>query len=210
VLLQLHGVDELRQHGQGRALPWTGALWALGTVGLIGIPYVGVFLGWGPKEDPLLSEQPPEEPVEREAAVPLMVAVTAVAIVLGLVASVVPGLQQRVELGAERFVDRGAYAAHVLHGVREPLPPRPPFDLPSATGSGIAYGFGTLALALAFGALGLWYRRLPGLVLRGLARPLKPPLVALRLVHSGIVGDYVLWIAVGTAVIGGVWGLTLH
>jgi hypothetical protein len=71
---------------------------------------------------------------------------------------------------------------------------------------------GTLAVPVlgALGALGLWYRRLPGLVLRVLARPLRPPLAALRLVHSGIVGDYVLWIAVGTAVIGGVWGLTLH
>jgi uncharacterized membrane-anchored protein YjiN (DUF445 family) len=28
--------------------------------------------------------------------------------------------------------------------------------------------------------------------------------------HSGIVGDYLLWIAVGGAVIGGVWGLTLR
>jgi hypothetical protein len=28
-------------------------------------------------------------------------------------------------------------------------------------------------------------------------------------VHSGVVGDYVMWITVGTAVIGGVWALTL-
>jgi hypothetical protein len=28
--------------------------------------------------------------------------------------------------------------------------------------------------------------------------------------HSGIVGDYLLWIAFGTAVVGGVWGITLR
>jgi hypothetical protein len=29
-------------------------------------------------------------------------------------------------------------------------------------------------------------------------------------VHSGIVGDYVMWITVGTALLGGVWALTLR
>jgi hypothetical protein len=29
-------------------------------------------------------------------------------------------------------------------------------------------------------------------------------------VHSGVIGDYVAWITVGTAVIGGVWALLLR
>jgi hypothetical protein len=29
-------------------------------------------------------------------------------------------------------------------------------------------------------------------------------------VHSGIVGEYVMWISVGTAFLGGVWALTLR
>jgi multicomponent Na+:H+ antiporter subunit D len=250
VLLRLKAVEELRLHGRGRRLRLAGALWALGTVGLVGLPYVGVylghdlvdegaklvgagwvppvlmvvaglssaallragarvFLGWGPREDPLLSEQPPEEPVERDAALPLLLGVAAVAIALGLAASLVPGLQQRTEVGAERFADRGAYAAKVLHGVREPIPPRPPFALPHTTASGVAYGIGAGVLALVLTALGLWWQRLPELVLRGLA-PLRPALAGLQAVHSGIVGEYVLWIAVGSVVIGGVWGLTLR
>ena len=32
---------------RARALPWAGALWALGTIGLVGSPYVGTFLGHG-------------------------------------------------------------------------------------------------------------------------------------------------------------------
>ncbi|MFN2628268.1 MAG: hypothetical protein ABR569_06495 [Gaiellaceae bacterium] len=51
-----------------------------------------VFLGWGPKDDALLSPEPPREPAGREAALPLMAGVAVVMIALGLVASVVPGL----------------------------------------------------------------------------------------------------------------------
>jgi hypothetical protein len=28
--------------------------------------------------------------------------------------------------------------------------------------------------------------------------------------HSGVIGDYVLYVVVGTALVGGVWGLTLR
>jgi multicomponent Na+:H+ antiporter subunit D len=251
VLLRLRSIEELRLHGRGRALPVAGALWGLGALGLVGVPYVGVylghdlvdegativgygwvpavlmvvsalscaallragarvFLGWGPREDPLLSEQPPEEPVEKDAAMPLLLAVAGVSIALGLVVSVVPGLQQRIESGAERFLDRGAYAAKVLHGVAEPIPPHLSFGLPHTTTSGLYYGFGALALTVALTALGLWWQRLPDAVLRPAAAPLRPVVVALRAVHSGMIGDYVLWIAFGFAVIGGTLGLSLR
>jgi multicomponent Na+:H+ antiporter subunit D len=154
--------------------------------------------------------QPPEEPVEKDAAMPLLLGVAGLSIVLGLVVGVVPGLQQRIEAGAERFLDRGAYAAKVLHGVAEPIPPQLPFALPHTTSSGLAYGFGALALTLALTALGLWWQRLPESFLRAAALPLRPVGVTLRAVHSGIIGDYVLWIALGFAVIGGVWGLGLR
>jgi hypothetical protein len=41
-------------------------------------------------------------------------------------------------------------------------------------------------------------------------RALAPPIRALHALHSGVVGDYVTWVAVGTAVTGGVWALLLH
>jgi hypothetical protein len=31
----------------------------------------------------------------------------------------------------------------------------------------------------------------------------------LKAAHSGVVGDYVMWLTLGTAVLGGVWILTL-
>jgi hypothetical protein len=43
-----------------------------------------------------------------------------------------------------------------------------------------------------------------------LGKVLGPPLGALRLAHSGVIGDYVAWITVGTAVVGGVWALLLR
>lgn len=250
VLMQLRDIDELRLHGQGRRLPGTAVLWLLGTVGLVGIPYVGVFLGhdlvdegaavvgihwvqpliafaealaaaallragarvflgWGPEEDPLLSPNPPEEPPERTATVPLMFAVAAVCIVIGLGLSAVPGLQQRTEAGAERFVDRGAYVASVLHGERKPQPPLP-VKLEPPTRSGVAYALGATVLAVALAAAGLWYRRLPRVAVRAVTVVLWPPVHLVRAAHSGIVGDMVLWIAAGTVLIGGVLGITLR
>jgi multicomponent Na+:H+ antiporter subunit D len=168
-----------------------------------------VFLGWGAAEDELLSPEPDEAAPERDANVPLMAAVTAVVIVAGLAVSVVPGLAQRAETGAHRFVDRAAYTARVLHGKPVPLPPRPPVTIPSATRSSLLYGTGSLLVALATGALGLWHRRLPRAARTEVARALGPPCAVLRAAHSGIVGDYLLWIAAGTAAIGAVWAFTL-
>jgi multicomponent Na+:H+ antiporter subunit D len=168
-----------------------------------------VFLGWGAAEDELLSSEPDESAPDREANVPLMLAVTAVTVAIGLLASVVPGSVQRTETGAERFVDRTGYTARVLHGTPATLPPRPPVEVRSWTTSSLAYGVGAFVVALATAALGLWHARLPGLVRRSAVRVLGPPVAVLRAGHSGIVGDYLLWIAAGTAVVGGIWGFTL-
>ena len=168
-----------------------------------------IFLGWGPAEDELLTPEPQEEPAEQRAFAPLMRAAAAVALVLGLAASVVPGLERRAEAAAHRFVDRAAYAAQVLHG-SEPAPSvREPYDVPSATAASVAYGAGSVALALAVAAFGLWRARLPVGVRSVASRALGPPVDAVRAAHSGIVGDYLLWIVAGTVLIGGVWAFTL-
>ena len=163
----------------------------------------------GPSEDPLLTPEPRESPVEQTAAVPLLVVVTAVMLVLGLAASLAPGLEHRTEAGATRFADRAAYAARVLHGVPDRTTERLPYTIEKATSSSIAYGLGATALAFAVAAFGLWYRRLPDAVRRVAARTVGPPVEAVRHAHSGIVGDYLLWIVAGTAVIGAVWAFAL-
>src|SRR5206468_1945721 len=111
LLAEFRKIDELRLFGRGRALPGLGVLFGLGAVGLMGLPYIGsylghaeidegatlhhltwlppllmiasavssaailragarVFLGWRSREDWLLTEQPPQDPPERDAHAP--------------------------------------------------------------------------------------------------------------------------------------------
>ena len=250
VLAYGRSVDELRLHGRCRELRLVGLLFALGGIGLIGLPYIGsflghslvdegatkeglrwilpltwiaaavsagailraggrVFLGWGPREDDLLTTEPPEEPPERSAVYGALLAPAALLIALGLAASLVPGLQQRTEAGAERFRDRAAYVGRVLGAESAPNPPRLPFAIERAPAESWAWGFGSGLLAALVAAFGLWRQRLPAAFRAPSARMLGPPVRILKLVHSGIVGDCLMWITAGTAVIGGVWALTL-
>jgi multicomponent Na+:H+ antiporter subunit D len=250
LLREFHSVDELRLHGKGRRLPLLGVLWGLAGVGLIGVPYVGtflghaladdgaiehgrawlppllmiasavssaailragarVFLGWGPKRDPLLAPEPGEEPPQGEGSGALMTGVTAALVAVGLALSVVPGLQHMSEHAAARFVDRHAYVAHVLqHAPVQPLP-SVPLTVATASGASIAYGLGALALTLVVALFGLYRRRIPEGLRAVAARFVEPPVAGLKAAHSGVVGDYVMWLTVGTAVLGGVWLLTL-
>jgi multicomponent Na+:H+ antiporter subunit D len=169
-----------------------------------------VFLGWGPRNDPLLSTEPSESPPERTAAMPALFAVTATLLVLGLVASVAPGLGQRVERAAGLARDRIAYVDRVLRDHELPAPPRPPVAVEATTTDSVLYGIGATLIAAGLALAGLYRQRLPKLVRDSLRSVLGPPLAALRLAHSGVVGDYVAWITVGTAVVGGVWALLLH
>jgi multicomponent Na+:H+ antiporter subunit D len=161
-----------------------------------------VFLGWGPKEDPLLVPEPEEKPAEGKGSGPLMLAATATLVAAGLVASVVPGLQDGSEHSAERFMDRGAYVSHVLES--EPAKPFPdvPLMVRRATSASVAYGLGATALTFLMTLVGLSRRRrIPTVV--------ASPLGVLKAAHSGLVGDYVMWLTVGTAVLGSIWVLTL-
>jgi multicomponent Na+:H+ antiporter subunit D len=141
---------------------------------------------------------------------PALIAVTAVVLVLGLVVSVVPGLGQRVELAAGRARDRIAYVDRVLRGHERTFPKRPPFAVEPTTTDSILYGVGGTIIAFGLALFGLYRRKLPAAVLAPLRSALGPPAAALRLAHSGVIGDYVAWITLGTAVVGGVWALLLH
>jgi multicomponent Na+:H+ antiporter subunit D len=149
----------------------------------------------------LLTRQPEEDAPENVARHSLLLGVTAVMLALGLVISVVPGLAQRAEYGAERFRDRPAYAERVLHGQPMKETPHIPFVLEPTSTESILYGLGAGALAVATAAFGLWRRRLLDACPR--------PVMVFKELHSGIIGDYVMWIVLGTAVIGGVWAFTL-
>jgi multicomponent Na+:H+ antiporter subunit D len=244
-------IDELRLHGLGRGCWVPAGAWFAGTIGLVGTPYVGtylghgliddgasrlgrssvlpllwlgsalagaallragarIFLGWGDADDPLLGKHLDEEPRERQVFRPLLVAVALTAVVLGVAISIVPGLGQRAEYAADRFRDRAGYAASVLHGRPVAPPQNLPVTIRHTSLDSLLYGAGATVFAFALAGLGLYRRRLPRALVATAERTLALPISVLRSLHSGVVGDYVTWVAVGTAVLGGVWAVLLH
>jgi multicomponent Na+:H+ antiporter subunit D len=247
-----HGlIDELNLRGRARRCWAPAVAWFAATIGLVGTPYVGIylghglidegasglgrgwvlvplwlgsalagaallragariFLGWGDADDPLLGKPLEEDPLERHVLRPLLVAVALTAVLLGLAISVVPGLGQRAEYAADRFRDRAGYAARILRD-RPMTPPQSlPVTIRHTSLESLLYGSGATILALGLAAVGLYGRRLPHRVSAVADRTLSPPIRVLRELHSGVVGDYVTWVAVGTAVTGAAWALLLR
>ena len=52
--------------------------------------------------------------------------------------------------------------------------------------------------------------RLPATFRRGAMAAVRGPTAALRAVHSGHVGDYVAWLTVGLAILGGAFAVALR
>jgi multicomponent Na+:H+ antiporter subunit D len=184
-------------------------LWLAGAISSAALLRAGarVFLGWGGDDDPMLWPPVKEEPLTERSEIRVLplALITAALVVLGIVISVVPGIAQRAEYGADRFRDRAGYADRVLHGIPMKTTAQLPFTVVHTTLESILYGVGATLLALAVAAYGLYRHRL---TLR--LRPIEPALVALKRVHSGVVGDYVMWVVLGTALLGGVWAIGLR
>jgi multicomponent Na+:H+ antiporter subunit D len=201
-----HSLVEEAARGVGHG--WAVAVLVLGsavTCGAILRAAARIFLGWGAAEDPLLSPEPPEEPAgePRRASRPLMNAAALALLVLGLLLSVVPGLEQGAEAAAERFQQREGYAAVVLRGAHE-FHSALPFELKTPTLTSVLLGLLTAGVAIAVAAASLRPRSRS--VNDLLARPLAP----LRLLHSGVVTDYVAWTTLGTAALGALFALLLR
>ena len=244
-------IDELHLRGRARGAAAPAAAWFAGTVGLVGTPYVGIylghasideganqlgrgwvlpllwlgsslagaallragariFLGWGDRDDELLGDAIEEDPLERNVLRPLLVATAAVAVAAGMAISVIPGLGQRAEYAADRFRNTSGYAATVLHARAMPPPPSLPVAIEHTSLESLLFGAAATFAAAVFALAGLYRRRLPRTVSAVTARTVEPSIRVLHALHSGVVGDYVTWVAVGTAVLGGVWALLLH
>lgn len=117
----------------------------------------------------------------------------------GLAAGLIPALASAGVRAAERFMDTAGYVNAALNGAAGYAASGPTqafWDAPSA-------GLGLLssALAVGFAAAGLLRHRLPTAVRRGFAT-FDPSTRVLRRLHSGKVGDYVVWMVLGVAVSG--------
>jgi multicomponent Na+:H+ antiporter subunit D len=188
-------------------VPWLLAFTTIATTGAVLRAGARVFLGWGERDDPLLSDQPKESPIDRKRET--YVVMNGVAVVMVTVALAVgawPDLAERASAAAERFQDRKEYAEHVLDNRTPHALPLPEFHTTTAS---VVWALVSTLGSLAFAAFLLQRGRLPAGVRAGAWRVLAPPLGALRAAHSGHIGDYVAWLTLGAGTLGVVWALTL-
>jgi multicomponent Na+:H+ antiporter subunit D len=222
VACRLGHTDERVAHGRGRKLAVTGVVLGIGGVALAALPPLAIlsgnvwlravlvvtsaltgaavlratgriFLGLGPKRDELLVAAPSGEEAEVRAAprrgVLLWLPASAL-LLAGLAVAFTPGLARRAVDHAARAVDRPAVARETLHGAAAPAV-QPAFEVSPRI---YAYGAAAALLAVGLAALGLYRRRVPSVPGR--------PLHHLKLLHDGVVGEYVTWLTFGTALVG--------
>jgi multicomponent Na+:H+ antiporter subunit D len=175
----------------------------------------GVFYGLGdpPGEDPEMAKEASEETSETEQGrnrTPRSMIVPAAVLVVAAIGLVfVPHLGPAVEAGAVRFEDQAAYNATVLSGARVAHPAAiAPTEGTGITVADVSTGVGSTLGALVLAFLALYWRRLPVLRRgfepgRGLTRPIDR-------FQSGVVNDYVTWIVIGLACLGGALAFSIR
>ncbi len=154
-----------------------------------------IFFGWGPVEQQPSAPKHEEKPETQQGhnRIPATMFVPAAALVLGgLLLGFVPSLQSAVTDAADRFEMSGAYVAHVLDGATIPSPvPKP--AVPAETWIAVLTVFSAIAIAGLHLALEST-RKITGKV----AMPLR----LLHDLHSGHIGDYVVFLTLGMACFG--------
>lgn len=178
----------------------------------------GVFAGLGdaPAEDPDMSAGSSEESSETDEGKgrsPFSMTVPAAALVaLALLAGVVPGVASSLESAAVRFEDQRAYAATVLSGADVSHPVAPiAAQATSASALDVTTGLVTAAVAAALALASLYRRRLPALAaIERRYRDLNPLDTLARGLQSGVVADYVTWMVLGLACLGGALALAIR
>jgi multicomponent Na+:H+ antiporter subunit D len=168
----------------------------------------GIFMGWGAgtpseaTEDETSSEE--EEPPDRTPVT--MFVPTALLALAALGIGLVPGLAEAFEGAAGQFAGGASYASVVLGGGNAP-----PIEAPaaySAAASAYVYSAITLAGALVVAASSLFGHRIrESASSRGAVAKVVAPLRAL---HNGHVTDYVAWLVLGVALLGGSFAIALQ
>jgi multicomponent Na+:H+ antiporter subunit D len=168
----------------------------------------GVFYGLGdpPTEDPEMAREASEETSETEqgkARTPLTMIIPATVLVVAAIGVVfAPHIGAGVEAAAVRFEDQAAYNATVLSGTHVAHPAAiAPAEPAGVTVTAVATGAGSALGGLALAFLALYWQRLP--VLRRGLEPGVGLARSLRRLQSGVINDYVTWIVVGLACLGG-------
>ena len=175
----------------------------------------GVFYGLGdaPSEDAEMAKMAAEETSETESGkqrTPLTMIIppallVACAAALGLIARLGPVVQA----AAIRFQDQAGYNATVLAGARIVHPGAMAAAEPTGlTVSDVLTATGSAVGAMVLAFLALYWRRLP-LLRRGF-EPGAGLTAPVQRFQSGVVNDYVTWIVLGLACIGGMLALIVR
>jgi multicomponent Na+:H+ antiporter subunit D len=198
--------DELIAHGYGFVVAILIATSALTTAAVLRAA-ARIFLGWGPRpergsaaEEEIGSEE--EGPSTRT---PSAMFVSGILLMAGTLAiGLLPGIVPAFEGAAEQFVNGNGYAQAVLHGGAAPrVPSIGPYTAPAHA---YLYAAITLVLGLGMAALAV-FRDAPRL--RGVEQVGGRLLGPVRALHSGRIGDYVAWLVLGVAALGGACALAL-
>jgi multicomponent Na+:H+ antiporter subunit D len=175
----------------------------------------GVFYGLGdpPSEEPEMARESSEETSETDLGkrrTPLsMIVPAAVLVAAAIVLTWLPRLGPAAEAGAVRFQDQAAYNATVLAGAHIAHPVAAAATEPAEiTGADLISGAASTAGALVLAFLALYWRRLP-LLNRGF-EPGTGLVHPLRRFQSGVVNDYVTWVVLGVACLGGVLAVAIR
>lgn len=177
-------------------LPWAIAVPSL----LIGAAVLragaGVFVGIGepPRLDPSTREAR-EEPEPPEGRDPILTAATLLLTLAAVGLGAAPGLLDATLTAAAATLDTEAVHAAVLFGAQVT-----PAELGAPSPSALAWAVGILSACAA--AVVAWIALL-GAAGSHAPGPARSAMRAMRDLHSGHVGDYVLWLAAGFVALGG-------
>jgi len=175
----------------------------------------GVFYGLGdpPSESIQMAEESSEETSETDAGkqrTPLTMIVPPAVLVAGaVVTGLLPHLGPVIEAAAVRFQDQPGYDATVLSGTHVLHPAALyPAERAGITAADLITGLASAAGGLLLAWLALYWRRLP--VLRRGFEPGTGLVQPIRRFQSGVVNDYVTWIVLGVACLGGALAFSIR
>ncbi|OLZ74803.1 NADH dehydrogenase [Streptomyces sp. IMTB 2501] len=197
------------EHAGEDRFPWLPAVFVLvsaATGGAVLRASARIFTGAGPRprercagpETTGTGEEPEIRDPQRRIPVP-MLAVPAVLLCASLGVGLLPAVGGALGRAARQFTDRTAYTAAVYgHSVA----PSSPVPDTGWSAEGVLLSLASTALATLLAAAAVWGAKWRGAarvgsVGRAVGRGVVLPL---RRLHSGHLGDYVAWLAVGVAV----------
>jgi multicomponent Na+:H+ antiporter subunit D len=170
-----------------------------------------IFLGWGPNAEeeasgPTEKEKP--ETKEVRGQIPwTMLAPPAMLVAFAALLGLAPNLGGQATAAAARFHDRSNYAALTLD---DRLPTPAPILPSSRSAADVETGLFSAAAAFAVALFELFRNRLPNGMDAGIRRMLRPAVFMLEGWHSGHVGDYVVWLMLGTTMLAALWLATVQ